>query len=205
MAWRAKNATVLLIDVGHSMSSQAFAGDPQVSRVKKAIDCALGCYRQKLFFAPKHEIEIVLFGAAVTKNALHEGLDDGYNHVYVARDNLIDAPDLSALKFLLEDQPGRMAADALDGLIVAVDMLHKRCAAGKFLPSIHLFTDEASIAPGDADFEEIRKQCQGIGGSGIKLSITLLGNTMEPWRTLIADDKSMEIVPVEQAEITLSC
>ena len=124
----------------------------------------MALYRQQLL-SPMLEVGIVLFGTDVTKNRL------AADNVYMYSSEFIDVPDLDALSLQLEAQVGHARSNALDGIMVAIDM-PLRCRWGAH---IHLFTDEASIiCPSeDVDVEEMGKQ---LFDGGMKLSITLLGN-----------------------------
>jgi hypothetical protein len=173
------------------------------SRAQTALNLALAYYRQKLFFNPKHEIGVVLFGSDVTKNKLADDDPSQYQNVHVARESKIDVADLEALQFLLDAQVGHTRSDALDGLIISIDMLHKRCGCdGKYAASIHMFTDATSICIDDPDFDEVIRQLSTMEKlqRPIKLSITTLGNQAEPWRTLSTRSPHIELVPIDAVE-----
>mmetsp|Transcript_58071 Transcript_58071/g.92274 ORF Transcript_58071/g.92274 Transcript_58071/m.92274 type:complete len:735 (+) Transcript_58071:47-2251(+) len=192
MAWRSKNAYIFIVDIGHSMS-QSFDGG-KLTRVKKALSLALSCVQQKLFFTPKHEVGIVFFGAQETKNEL---ATDGYDHVVVGRDGVVDVPDVSSLKCLFEPPMRGSASDAINALIVAQDLLNKRCGQGRYVKQIHLLTDSGSIVAGDPDLVEVTKQLER---TATQLSVTLFEEKVGPWTSVIAGSSQVDLIPVAELE-----
>ncbi|OLQ03846.1 hypothetical protein AK812_SmicGene13140 [Symbiodinium microadriaticum] len=72
MAWKARDATVLVVDVGESMQetfAEASDGN-KVTRAQTAVGIASKLVQHRLFFAPKHEVGLVFFGTAETSNDL---------------------------------------------------------------------------------------------------------------------------------------
>ncbi|CAK0853611.1 unnamed protein product, partial [Prorocentrum cordatum] len=127
MASRFRNVSILLVDVGRSMQEPLPGTDDskaagKVTKAGVAVRLARDLVQQKLLFMPKHEVGVVFFGAAATCNDLQA---DGYANVVAAREGKVCAPDLAALQMLDAQPPGGESSDAVDGLIVSMDMIMK--------------------------------------------------------------------------------
>eukprot|EP00435_Cladocopium_sp_Y103_P016732 s2272_g4.t1 len=74
MAWRPKEAIVLVIDVGKSMQETFAAANDgsKVTRAQTALGVAQRLVQHRLFFAPKEEVGLVFFGAQETNNDLQD-------------------------------------------------------------------------------------------------------------------------------------
>lgn len=142
----------------------------KVTKADVVLQVAKDFMQQKLLFVPKHETGIVFFGAAVTSNALQA---DGYPHVFVPREGRIDATDLQTLDYLSKAPKGGAQADAIDGLIVALDLMIKRTRDQKYNRTIHVLSDTHSAASGDPDLLECVKQAEK---QDTKISVTLVDN-----------------------------
>ncbi|CAE8742654.1 unnamed protein product [Polarella glacialis] len=215
MAGRSKDATVLVVDVGLSMRETIASSEEggKITKADMAARLARNVLRQKLLFAPKHEVGLVLFGTSETSNDLQ---DDGYQNVVVARDRKIDAPDVDALRCLSQVPAGGVKSDAVNALIVALDLLIKRTKDLKYEKTIRLITDAMSVTPGDADILECFKQLEA---TDTQLCVTLVGTDQGAWADLagvspkvrlvplstLARESSLSVKPVEQrAKVRLS-
>ncbi|CAJ1415465.1 unnamed protein product [Effrenium voratum] len=213
MAWKPKDALVLVLDVGAAMQQTfATANDgSKVTRAQTALGVAQQLVQQRLFFAPKNEVGIVFFGTEDTNNDLQE--EDEYRNIFVCRDRKIDVPDVDSLKCLSNAPPGGARADAVGALIVALDLMIKRTKELKYNKTIRLITHESSAQVGDEDLLECAKQLEA---TGTELSVTLVGSeTCGPWKSLgnvqlvslpqLLRETQLRVRPVEQrAKVRLS-
>lgn len=192
MAWRTRDATIFLIDVGRAMKAQVIASDStKVTRADVALRVARNAVQQKLLFTPKHEVGIIFFGTVESRNDLDK---DGYEHVFVARDGNLDVPDLAALRSLTDCPPSGAESDAIDALIVALDLMIKKTAANKYSKTIVLMTDGASATYGDEDLQECVKQLEL---TNTKLCIALLDNSRsQPWEYHSRTSGQIELRPL---------
>eukprot|EP00930_Biecheleria_cincta_P034695 TRINITY_DN23947_c0_g1_i1.p1 TRINITY_DN23947_c0_g1~~TRINITY_DN23947_c0_g1_i1.p1 ORF type:complete len:768 (+),score=195.19 TRINITY_DN23947_c0_g1_i1:108-2411(+) len=185
MAWRSKSATVLIVDVGRSMREPfAVSNDSKkVSKADIALSLARSFVQQKLFFMPKHEVGIVLFGTSGTDNDL-EG--DGYEHVTVARGRKIDVPDVECLKtlFAVPAEAAEEASDAVNALIVGLDLVIKKTRDLNYEKSIILITDEASAAADDPDLQECLKQLEATSTKLRVVVVSPQSASASPWAVL---------------------
>lgn len=197
MAWRPKDATVLLVDVGCAMrEATTVAGLVKISKTDVAVGMARSFMQQKLLFSPKHEVGIVLFGAKETKNDLQE---DGYENVFVGRDGTIAAPTIDALRYLTDASRicGGEESDAVNGLVVTLDLLIKRTREQKYRKSIYLITDNTSVAPGDEDILECVKQLES---TGTQLHVVVVGaSDWGEWAPLAEMSPGVQTLPLVAA------
>mmetsp|Transcript_88521 Transcript_88521/g.162265 ORF Transcript_88521/g.162265 Transcript_88521/m.162265 type:complete len:736 (+) Transcript_88521:1-2208(+) len=174
------------------------SNDVKDAKAKVALSMARAFMQQKLLFEPKHEVGIILFGASVTQNELQE---DGYESVYVARSGLVDIPDLEGMRFFDVAPSGGAVSDAVNGLIVALDMLNKRCGEKRYHRTVHLFTDSKSLQAGDPDMLECLKQLEV---TDTRLVITLLESAASipgsAWAELAASCRHAELRPAPLVE-----
>eukprot|EP00927_Polykrikos_kofoidii_P059816 TRINITY_DN54939_c0_g1_i1.p1 TRINITY_DN54939_c0_g1~~TRINITY_DN54939_c0_g1_i1.p1 ORF type:complete len:819 (+),score=165.88 TRINITY_DN54939_c0_g1_i1:199-2457(+) len=150
--------------------------------------------RQKLLFIPKHEVGLLFFGTRATQNDLQA---DGYDNVWVAppvqagamtggaasssadpggaaavrAPSPIEPPSLPMVRLLTDPPVGGEESDAVNGLIVAIDLLIKRTREFKFRRTVRILTDNSSVSPGDQDIHECFRQLRSIGGH---LVVTLI-------------------------------
>ncbi|KAJ0393603.1 hypothetical protein P43SY_007645 [Pythium insidiosum] len=173
-----QEATVVLLDVGASMCAplmergalksayQCGGTKPEASSVNTRFDAAVAAVeslvQQKLFFRPKDEVGVVLFGSAETRNDLNaEQGEDEYKNVCVLND--LDTPTLHMCERLRQLQPTTDASvkvDLLDGLIVALDLLYRRTEGKKYERRLLLITDAASPIEDAADVESVVQMMQ---------------------------------------------
>mmetsp|Transcript_64553 Transcript_64553/g.209566 ORF Transcript_64553/g.209566 Transcript_64553/m.209566 type:complete len:752 (+) Transcript_64553:2-2257(+) len=192
MAWRGKEAIVLLVDVGSTMCGQRVAvGGAEASRADVALGMARNIAQQKMLFMPKHDVGIVFFGTTGTCNDLQA---DGYDNVSVACGGTLGSPDLAMLRFLTQRPEGGAESDAVNGLIVALDFMIKKTRDQKYSKAIHLITDSSSASFGDADLEACIKQ---LDATSTKLHVTLVGATdVGPWGHLAKTSTAVQILPL---------
>ncbi|CAK9090466.1 unnamed protein product [Durusdinium trenchii] len=210
MAWKSKEAMVVVIDVGASMQEtfSVVKDGSKVTRAQTALGVAQRLVQHRLFFTPKEEVGIVFFGTRDTQNDLQE--DGEYRNIYVCRNRKIDVVDLEALRCLSETTApkGGEVSDAVSALIVGLDMLIKRTKELKYKKSIKLITHEFSAPLGDPDLAECAKQLQVMGA---ELSVTLVGSSGKgAWAALQGEhlkvvslpellrDTELRVKPVEQ-------
>eukprot|EP00913_Durusdinium_trenchii_P026060 g24447.t1 len=221
MAWKSKEAMVVVIDVGASMQEtfSVVKDGSKVTRAQTALGVAQRLVQHRLFFTPKEEVGIVFFGTRDTQNDLQE--DGEYRNIYVCRNRKIDVVDLEALRCLSETTApkGGEVSDAVSALIVGLDMLIKRTKDRtpqhkyawqelKYKKSIKLITHESSAPLGDPDLAECAKQLQVMGA---ELSVTLVGSSGKgAWAALQGEhlkvvslpellrDTELRVKPVEQ-------
>ena len=83
-----------------------------------------------------------------------------YEHVTVLQP--IDIPSLDFVRGLSKLKPSSVAGDFLDGLVVSLDLLHKRTDKKKYQKRIILVTDAASQIKDAEDIETIMEQTKGM-------------------------------------------
>eukprot|EP00933_Yihiella_yeosuensis_P039362 TRINITY_DN33335_c0_g1_i1.p1 TRINITY_DN33335_c0_g1~~TRINITY_DN33335_c0_g1_i1.p1 ORF type:complete len:761 (-),score=189.73 TRINITY_DN33335_c0_g1_i1:56-2338(-) len=196
MAWRTKDATIFLVDVGRSMQ-ETFASSAEGDKVTKAdvgLRLARTAAQQKLFFLPKHEVGVVFFGTAETSNDLFCAEEESYQNIFVGRERKIDVPDVELLALLSNMPAGGHESDAVSALIVAIDLMIKRTGEMKYDKTIRLITDQASVEAGDPDMLECVKQLEKIGG---RLCLTILGSSeIGAWSSLAGSSTQVDLVPL---------
>nr|QDO16475.1 ATP-dependent DNA helicase 2 subunit KU80 [Crypthecodinium cohnii] len=201
MAWKGKDITILLIDVGDTMCRQKMsAGSELVSKADVAMSLAKTLAQQKMLFLPRSELGIVFFGTTGTVNNLER---DGYQNVTVAYDGVLRSPDLPMVQYLMKHPDGGAASDAVNGLIVTLDLLIQRTRDMKCTRTIHLLTDLASTSFGDEDLEECVRQ---LSATSTLLKVSLIGappmslvdSDWGPWAPLArASPGCIELLPTE--------
>jgi len=201
MAWKGKDVTILLVDVGDSMCRQKMsAGSELVAKADVAMSLAKTLAQQKMLFLPRSELGVVFFGTAGTVNNLER---DGYEHVTVAYDGILRSPDLPMVQYLMKHPDGGAASDAVNGLIVTLDLLIQRTRDMKCTRTIHLLTDLASTSFGDEDLEECVRQ---LAATSTLLKVSLIGAPpmsmadadWGPWAPLArASPGCIELLPTE--------
>ncbi|CAH0489472.1 unnamed protein product [Peronospora farinosa] len=197
---RTKEAVVILLDVGVSMrlplhermsfnEKNRFDRDDEVqhTRFAAAVAAVENVIQQKLFFQPKDEVGIVVYGSEDTDNQLNEEQDEEqYRNVKVV--NSIDTPTLQMVKRLRELKPSQseetkecllyqlmelcpfhctdrivaMQVDILDGLIVALDLLFRRTDGKKYNKRLMVITDAAAKIADAGDLESIVMMIQNM-------------------------------------------
>uniref|UniRef100_A0AAV1UEM2 VWFA domain-containing protein n=1 Tax=Peronospora matthiolae TaxID=2874970 RepID=A0AAV1UEM2_9STRA len=170
---RTKEAVVVLLDAGASMRlplrerandrpsdwSQRDRKDVQELRTRfaAAVVAVENILQQKLFFRPKDEVGVVVYGSEETDNQLNEEQgEDEYRNVQVV--NSIDCPTLHMVKRLRELKPSQreeIKVDILDGLIVALDLLFRRTDGKKYDKRLMVITDAAAKIAYAGDLESI--------------------------------------------------
>ncbi|KAK9762546.1 ATP-dependent DNA helicase yku80, variant 2 [Basidiobolus ranarum] len=165
-----KEITVYILEVGPSMWEPNELGKP--TYLAKASEILELMLHPKLSHVKKsEEFALVLFGTDETRNDL--ALNDEYQHVTVIRKprNI----DLNLLLCATTELPkGNAEADALDALIVGIDLIEQHCGQRKFTKRIVLITG-AEVPINFSDAEEVSKQ---ITEDGIELNI--IGAGFEP-------------------------
>ncbi|CAI5743114.1 unnamed protein product [Hyaloperonospora brassicae] len=177
---RAKEAVVVLLAAGASMrvplreranarpsdESQRESGETTAhhTRFAAAVAAVENVVQQKLFFRPKDEVGIVVYGSEDTDNQLNEEQgDDEYRNVQVV--NSIDSPTLHMVKRLRELKPSQreeVKVDILDGLIVALDLLFRRTDGKKYEKRLMVITDAAAKIADAGDLESIVAMIQSM-------------------------------------------
>mmetsp|Transcript_41661 Transcript_41661/g.75623 ORF Transcript_41661/g.75623 Transcript_41661/m.75623 type:complete len:756 (+) Transcript_41661:57-2324(+) len=190
MAFRGvRDTSILVVDVGKSMRDSINAGEgSKVCKAEYAMSLAQAALKQKVLFLPRHEVGLIFFGTVESKNDL---VADGYENVYVANAGM-DAANMSMLRAIAAPPAGGAQSDAVNGLIVALDMLYKRTAGTRCNKTIRLLTDDSSIAAGDPDIAECVKQAEA---TETKVQVTLLGDTpAKAWPSVAEASNWVEIV-----------
>eukprot|EP00441_Pelagodinium_beii_P005342 CAMPEP_0197691094 /NCGR_PEP_ID=MMETSP1338-20131121/109245_1 /TAXON_ID=43686 ORGANISM="Pelagodinium beii, Strain RCC1491" /NCGR_SAMPLE_ID=MMETSP1338 /ASSEMBLY_ACC=CAM_ASM_000754 /LENGTH=736 /DNA_ID=CAMNT_0043273605 /DNA_START=1 /DNA_END=2211 /DNA_ORIENTATION=+ len=163
----------------------------KVSKAQVAIETARGFLQHKLFFSPKHEVGLVMFGTAETSNELQDAEEGQYQHVFVARGGKIDVPDVDALRSLAEPPAAGQHSDPVDALIVALDLLAKRTGDLKYEKHIRLITDN-SLQAQDPDLEECIKQLEA---KSTKLTVSLVGSGQDAvWTSLAKSSEQVQLI-----------
>lgn len=171
-------------------SAQLAACQAQASRADVALGLAKSLVQQKLLFLPLHEVGIVFFGTVGTSNALQA---DGYEHITVAYDGALRAPDLAMVEFLAQQPKGGAESDSVNGLIVAMDLLMTRTRDMRCGRSIFLITDNASTSFGDEDLDNCLSR---LAAWSITLFVTDLGGAADvgPWMHYAATCPAVQLL-----------
>jgi ATP-dependent DNA helicase 2 subunit 2 len=113
--------------------------------------------------------DLPTYGTSIgTDNALHDD-ENGYEHVTVL--SPIDTPTLSVCEKLRELAPASddtIHADLLDGLIVSLDLMHRRTDGKKYEKKLLVITDAASKINDASDVEPVVSMIQAMD---VKLQI----------------------------------
>ncbi|CAH0475370.1 unnamed protein product [Peronospora belbahrii] len=172
---RTKEAVVILLDVGISMRLPLREGgaisnkiqsdlDLQHTRFGAAIAAVENVVQQKLFFKPKDEVGIVIYGSEDTDNQLNEEQGEGqYENVQVV--NSIDFPTLDMIKRvreLIPSQRKETKVDILDGLIVALDLMFRRTDGKKYDKRLMVITDASAKIADARDLESVVTMIQNM-------------------------------------------
>lgn len=127
----------------------------------------------QLFFKPKDEVGIVVYGSEETDNQLNEeqGADE-YRNVTVLWS--LDTPTLHMWEKLRALAPAKADAkdtvkvDILDGLIVALDLLFRRTDGKKYDKRLLVITDAAERITDASDVDSVVQMMQNMD---VKLQI----------------------------------
>ena len=79
-----------------------------------------------------------------------------YEHITALQS--IDVPTLDLVRSLSKVEASSLAGDFVDGMVVSLDLLHKRTAKKKYSKRIILLTDAASEIEGAEDIQQIIDQ-----------------------------------------------
>ncbi|EGZ16264.1 hypothetical protein PHYSODRAFT_316299 [Phytophthora sojae] len=204
---RAKEAVVVLLDVGASMrvplrervaASDKNRQDPgdelQHTRFAASIAAVEGVVQQKLFFKPKDEVGIVAYGSEDTDNQLNEEQGESeYRNVQVV--NSIDSPTLHMIKRLRELKPSRSEdtkVDILDGLIVALDLLFRRTDGKKYDKRLMVITDAAAKIADAGDLESVVTMIQNMEVKLQVIGLDFQHTTIKPQKDKEGDEEMPE-------------
>jgi ATP-dependent DNA helicase 2 subunit 2 len=90
-----------------------------------------------------------------TENDLNDEMGT-YEHITALQS--IDVPTLDLVRSLSKVEASSLAGDFVDGMVVSLDLLHKRTAKKKYSKRIILLTDAASEIEGAEDIQQIIDQ-----------------------------------------------
>jgi len=144
-----KEAIVFCIDVSSSMG----ATDPgkRQTRLKEVMEGVKLLIEAKVLQSKQNECGVVLFGASETANPLNEA-SGGYDNVSILEG--VHRPSVVSLPAKLDQvQVGVEHGDLIDGLVVAVDTLHRRVGKLKFTKTVYLVTAAEDRIESPADLE----------------------------------------------------
>lgn len=154
-----KQAIALIIDVGAAM----VAHRPWIDAV---IQAATTVVQQKLLFAPRDEVSVVLYGTKGSGNALHDqGM--GYAHVTVSR--TLQPADHALRRQLEALTVDSGPADFVDALVVGIHMLCEHCGKRKVTKRIFHFVHSGTPVKWDAP--TYKNICSQINAQDIRLNI----------------------------------
>ncbi|KAF8944812.1 ATP-dependent DNA helicase II subunit 2 [Haplosporangium gracile] len=139
-----KEATIYILDVGPSLKTKREGSD--VSRFEETKKVLLKLLANKVHMNRKTVyVSVILVGSDVTNNDLATKDDDGeeYQHVDILQP--LGVATLELMKGVQNDvELGEHAADCMDALIVALDMITKFCKKLKYEKKIYILTDSYS-------------------------------------------------------------
>lgn len=144
-----KEAIVFVIDVSQRMAQEA---SPGRTRLAEALEGVQRLVEAKLLQSKQNEVGVVLCGAHDTANELAED-HGGYEHVQVL--SPLAKPPISLLAELRDVQPEEDSCDFINGLVVAVDLMHRRTNKKQYTRSIYLVTPAEDQIEGIDDLELI--------------------------------------------------
>jgi ATP-dependent DNA helicase 2 subunit 2 len=155
-------------------------GAADLDAAKKAL---LTLLQKKVDARPKDEVGLVLIGARDTKNALvaplgsgadvtmdEDGADAGYAHVHSVHD--LDLAAIAHMKTVDGLERSEAAGSYIDGLIVALDLLHKRKAQKKMNGRILVVTNAACAAE---ELEDLDAVVGGLVADGVEVEVWGIG------------------------------
>ncbi len=126
-------ASVLVLDVGSGMCAS-----PSFRVAKEAVS---HLSQQKLLFAPKDDVGVVLCGSKATCNSCVVSGD--YQHISVIREVLPCSVDLLQAVLQVNNEVGGCAGDLLDALVVAIDLLVDKYIGKAKKKHVFVITDAA--------------------------------------------------------------
>mmetsp|Transcript_7004 Transcript_7004/g.13932 ORF Transcript_7004/g.13932 Transcript_7004/m.13932 type:complete len:711 (+) Transcript_7004:179-2311(+) len=182
---RVKEVQVLIIDVNPSMGIN----------LKYAKEAMLAHVQQKMIQAPKTEIGLLLVGTDLTYNYLQ---DDGYENMFMKQE--IQQCSLELLKEINQIEPGVDEGDYLDALVVAADMIYKKCEKKTFEKSIVIVTN---FALKQKDIGQIDSIAGALRSQDINLTIHGINFTPEDSDDMPDGEKVLRMLArsVESSEL----
>lgn len=125
--------------------------------------------QQKLLFSKNHEIGILIMGSEETINDLNEEYG-GYDNITVFHE--LDVPSLNSMKLMQDINATNSNADVLDAIIVAVNMIEKRCGKKAYNKRIFVHTDGNCLCENEDQLQAIIDQ---INVQNIKVNVIAVG------------------------------
>jgi ATP-dependent DNA helicase 2 subunit 2 len=145
MARNEKEALVLLLDVGISMSTQINVNS---TYLQTCVDMIQMIIQRKMFQTSKDEIGLILFGSNETANDLWDG--ENYGHISIAKP--ISEVDWKLLDYVQKNiRATNIEGDVYDALIVAADHLHNASKDRKYNEKRILMLTDFSTTSSDED------------------------------------------------------
>lgn len=166
-----KQATVYVVDLGKSL------GECHNGRVETDLEYGMRYVWDKITLTMSSDrktdgVGIVGFRTDSTKNALHDGGEEGYENISVLKSlGQFQMEQLEEMKQVIKPS-GTDAGDAISAVVVAMEMIKefttlKSGKPGKYARKIVLVTDGNGIITGEV-LDEIAKE---INNNDIKLVI----------------------------------
>ncbi|KDR13452.1 X-ray repair cross-complementing protein 5 [Zootermopsis nevadensis] len=122
MARSQKEAIVIIVDVGHSISS--VVKDKKMGFLENARQCVSMILKRKIFANLKDEVALILLGSEETNNNLN------YKNISVAHS--LGLPSWEMVQFVEDLKETVVDADWIDAIVVAVDFLKEETVGKKF-------------------------------------------------------------------------
>ena len=145
MARNEKEALVLLLDVGISMSTQINVNS---TYLQTCVDMIQMIIQRKMFQTSKDEIGLILFGSNETANDLWDG--ENYGHVSIAKP--ISEVDWKLLEYVQKNiRSTNIEGNVYDALVVAADHLHNASKDRKYNEKRILMLTDFSTSSNDED------------------------------------------------------
>jgi ATP-dependent DNA helicase 2 subunit 2 len=150
----AKEASCIVIDVGPAMG--------QLNQLSAAQTIAKQLIRSKLLFTKRDEVGVIAMGSPNTDNPLSAG-DDQYAHIEIKVP--VRVPDLDMLEAvdaMFVDPENIEEADAMDALLVGLQVIHDRVQHYKFTKKLYLITACGSAIQDQDQLDEIADRVKDV-------------------------------------------
>jgi ATP-dependent DNA helicase 2 subunit 2 len=145
-----KEAIIFCIDVSASMG--VIPPGKSQTRLQETMEGVKLLIEAKILQSKQNEVGVVLFGTDDTSNPL---ASDGVGYQNVNLMAPLASPRVSLLSELDAIKMGQPTADIIDGLVVAVDHMHRKIGNKKFTKSVYLITAAENMIENPGDLESL--------------------------------------------------
>jgi ATP-dependent DNA helicase 2 subunit 2 len=172
-----KEAVAVVLDVSMAMGGEG------LQRGRAVCENLL---EQKLIFAPRDEVGLILAGSSKTRNRLHLATPSRYSGVFVA--SPVSVPTLDYFKPLdgLVNEAGTF--DMLEAIIVANDLIFERTEKKRYTRRIFLVTNAASTVKRKEDLGRVLESLKAQG-----VALVVIGIDFEEGPTAAVDWDTLSV------------